>query len=91
MAEHVLQSVAFRKNWLSAEIEKDAKGFARTAPALAQSPHGSARRQPFLLERFTAETHTGYNTYGGPSVRRCTHARLLERPAGADCRRRPTR
>ena len=29
---------------------RDAKGFVRTGPALAQSPHWTARRQPFLLE-----------------------------------------
>jgi thioredoxin reductase (NADPH) len=39
-----------RTDWLPAEIEKDAKQFIRTGPSLAQSPHWSARRQPFLLE-----------------------------------------
>jgi thioredoxin reductase (NADPH) len=39
-----------RTDWLPAEIERDAKGFVRTGPALAQSPHWTARRQPFLLE-----------------------------------------
>ena len=29
---------------------RDAKGFVRTGPALAQSPHWTGRRQPFLLE-----------------------------------------
>ena len=32
------------------EIERDAKGFVRTGPALAESPHWTGRRQPFLLE-----------------------------------------
>jgi thioredoxin reductase (NADPH) len=39
-----------RTDWLPPEIERDAKGFVRTGPALAQSPHWTARRQPFLLE-----------------------------------------
>ena len=39
-----------RTDWLPPEIESDAKGFVRTGPALAQSPHWTARRQPFLLE-----------------------------------------
>ncbi len=39
-----------RTDWLPAEIERDAKGFVQTGPALAKSPHWTARRQPFLLE-----------------------------------------
>src|SRR5207237_4841828 len=39
-----------RTDWLPPEIERDAKGFVRTGPALARSPHWSRRRQPFLLE-----------------------------------------
>ena len=39
-----------RTDWLPPEIERDAKGFVRTGPALAQSPHWTGRRQPFLLE-----------------------------------------
>jgi thioredoxin reductase (NADPH) len=39
-----------RTDWLPPEIERDAKGFVLTGPALARSPHRSARRQPFLLE-----------------------------------------
>jgi thioredoxin reductase (NADPH) len=39
-----------RTDWLPPEIERDAKGFVRTGPALLQSPHWTARRQPFLLE-----------------------------------------
>jgi thioredoxin reductase (NADPH) len=39
-----------RTDWLPPEIERDAKGFVRTGPALAKSPHWTARRQPFLLE-----------------------------------------
>jgi thioredoxin reductase (NADPH) len=31
-------------------VERDAQGFVRTGPALAQSPHWTARRHPFLLE-----------------------------------------
>jgi thioredoxin reductase (NADPH) len=39
-----------RTDWLPPEVERDAKGFVRTGPALAQSPHWTARRQPYLLE-----------------------------------------
>jgi thioredoxin reductase (NADPH) len=39
-----------RTDWLPAQIERDDKGFVRTGPALATSPHWPARRQPFLLE-----------------------------------------
>jgi thioredoxin reductase (NADPH) len=39
-----------RTDWLPPEIERDAKGFVRTGPALARSPHWTARRHPFLLE-----------------------------------------
>ncbi len=39
-----------RTDWLPPEIERDAKGFVQTGPALAHSPHWTARRQPFLLE-----------------------------------------
>src|SRR6266850_5648118 len=37
-------------DWLPPEIERDTKEFIRTGPALAQSPHWTLRRQPFLLE-----------------------------------------
>src|SRR4029077_13740842 len=39
-----------RTDWLPPEIERDARGFVQTGPALAQSPHWTARRQPYLLE-----------------------------------------
>ncbi len=39
-----------RTDWLPAEVERDDKSFVRTGPALAQSPHWSMRRHPFLLE-----------------------------------------
>jgi thioredoxin reductase (NADPH) len=39
-----------RTDWLPPEIERDAKGFVRTGAALAQSPHWTTRRQPFLVE-----------------------------------------
>ncbi len=37
-------------DWLPVEIERDEKRFVRTGPAMAQSAHWTARRQPFLLE-----------------------------------------
>ena len=39
-----------RTDWLPAEVERDAKGFVTTGAAVAQSPHWSASRAPFLLE-----------------------------------------
>jgi thioredoxin reductase (NADPH) len=39
-----------RTDWLPPQIERDAEGFIQTGAALAQSPHWTARRQPFLLE-----------------------------------------
>jgi thioredoxin reductase (NADPH) len=39
-----------RTDWLPPEIERDAAGFIRTGPALAESPHWTSRRHPFLLE-----------------------------------------
>jgi thioredoxin reductase (NADPH) len=39
-----------RTDWLPEDVERDEKGFVRTGPALARSPHWTARRQPFLLE-----------------------------------------
>lgn len=39
-----------RTEWLPPEIERDAKGFIMTGPSLAQSPHWTGKRQPFLLE-----------------------------------------
>jgi thioredoxin reductase (NADPH) len=39
-----------RTDWLPPEIERDAKGFVRTGPELAESPYWTARRPPFLLE-----------------------------------------
>jgi thioredoxin reductase (NADPH) len=39
-----------RTDWLPTEIEKDARNFIRTGAAVAQSPHWTLPRQPFLLE-----------------------------------------
>jgi len=39
-----------RTDWLPPEIEKDTKNFIRTGPALSESAHWTAMRQPFLLE-----------------------------------------
>jgi thioredoxin reductase (NADPH) len=36
--------------WLPPEIDRDAKGFVLTGAAVAQSPHWSLNRAPFLLE-----------------------------------------
>jgi len=39
-----------RTDWLPPEIERDAKNFIRTGPSLAESPHWTVKRQPFILE-----------------------------------------
>ena len=39
-----------RTDWLPSEIEKDEKNFVRTGIDLANSPHWTTKRQPFLLE-----------------------------------------
>jgi thioredoxin reductase (NADPH) len=39
-----------RCDWIPPEIERDDKGFVRTGLSVAQSPHWTAKRQPFLLE-----------------------------------------
>jgi thioredoxin reductase (NADPH) len=39
-----------RTDWLPTEIERDDKSFIRTGATVAESPHWTARRQPFLLE-----------------------------------------
>jgi thioredoxin reductase (NADPH) len=39
-----------RTEWLPPEVERDTRGFVRTGPDLAASPHWTLRRQPFLLE-----------------------------------------
>ena len=39
-----------RTDWLPVEIEKDAKAFVRTGSSLAQSPHWTLPRDPYLLE-----------------------------------------
>ena len=39
-----------RTDWLPPEIERDARGFIRTGADVAQSPHWTSRRHPFLLE-----------------------------------------
>jgi thioredoxin reductase (NADPH) len=37
-------------DWLPPEIERDSRHFVLTGPAMAQSPHWTGRRQPYLLE-----------------------------------------
>ena len=39
-----------RTDWLPPEIVRDSKGFVQTGPSVAQSPHWTSKRQPFLLE-----------------------------------------
>jgi thioredoxin reductase (NADPH) len=39
-----------RTDWLPPEVERDPKSFVCTGASLAQSPHWTLKRQPFLLE-----------------------------------------
>jgi thioredoxin reductase (NADPH) len=39
-----------RTDWLPPEIDRDTKGFVKTGPSVAKSPHWKAARDPFLLE-----------------------------------------
>ena len=43
-------AAGLQQEWLPPEVQRDAKGFVRTGPELAQTGHWSARRPPFLLE-----------------------------------------
>lgn len=62
-----------RTDWLPAEIERDPKGFVNTGPALGQSPHWTARRQPFLLETSRAGVFAAGDVRSG-SVKRVASA-----------------
>ena len=58
-----------RTDWLPPEIERDAKGFVQTGPALAKSPHWTARRQPFLLETSHSGVFAAGDVRSGSSKR----------------------
>src|SRR5437762_1878150 len=58
-----------RTDWLPPEVERDAKGFVHTGPALAKSPHWTARRQPFLLETSHAGVFAAGDVRSGSSKR----------------------
>jgi thioredoxin reductase (NADPH) len=62
-----------RTDWLPPEIERDAKGFVQTGPALAKSPHWTANRQPFLLESSRAGVFAAGDVRSG-SVKRVASA-----------------
>jgi thioredoxin reductase (NADPH) len=62
-----------RTDWLPPEVERDAKGFVRTGPALAESPHWSRQRQPFLLETSRAGVFAAGDVRSG-SVKRVASA-----------------
>ena len=62
-----------RTDWLPPEVERDARGFVRTGPALAQSPHWSRRRSPFLLETSRAGVFAAGDVRAG-SVKRVASA-----------------
>jgi thioredoxin reductase (NADPH) len=58
-----------RTDWLPPEIERDAKGFVRTGPDLAQSPHWTVRRPPFLLETSHAGVFAAGDVRSGSAKR----------------------
>jgi thioredoxin reductase (NADPH) len=58
-----------RTNWLPAEIERDAKGFVRTGPDLAQSPYWTERRPPFMLETSHAGVFAAGDVRSGSAKR----------------------
>ena len=62
-----------RTDWLPPEVERDARGFVRTGPALAASPHWTARRPPFLLETSRAGVFAAGDVRSG-SVKRVASA-----------------
>jgi thioredoxin reductase (NADPH) len=62
-----------RTDWLPPEVERDAKGFVRTGPPLARSPHWSRPRQPFLLETSRAGVFAAGDVRSG-SVKRVASA-----------------
>jgi thioredoxin reductase (NADPH) len=62
-----------RTDWLPPEIERDAAGFVRTGAALAQSPHWTSRRHPFLLETSHAGVFAAGDVRSG-SVKRVASA-----------------
>ncbi len=62
-----------RTDWLPAEIERDAKGFVRTGPALVQSTHWTPARPPFFLETSHAGVFAAGDVRSG-SVKRVASA-----------------
>jgi CRP-like cAMP-binding protein len=62
-----------RTDWLPPEVERDAKGFVRTGPALGRSPFWSRRRAPFLLETSRAGVFAPGDVRSG-SVKRVASA-----------------
>jgi len=62
-----------RTDWLPPEIEKDTKNFIRTGPALSESAHWTAMRQPFLLETSRPGVFAAGDVRGG-SIKRVASA-----------------
>jgi thioredoxin reductase (NADPH) len=62
-----------RTDWLPPEIERDAKGFVTTGPAVAHSKQWTPRRSPFLLETSRAGVFAAGDVRSG-SVKRVASA-----------------
>ena len=62
-----------RTDWLPPEIERDDKHFVRTGITLTESPHWTAKRQPFLLETSRAGVFAAGDVRSG-SVKRVASA-----------------
>ena len=60
-------------DWLPPEIERDEKGFIKTGPAVAHSPHGRRGRPPGALETSRPGIFAAGDVRSG-SVKRCAAA-----------------
>jgi thioredoxin reductase (NADPH) len=58
-----------RTDWLPDAIERDSKGFVRTGPDVAQSPHWTDRRPPLLLETSRAGVFAAGDVRSGSAKR----------------------
>ena len=62
-----------RTDWLPPEVERDAKQYVRTGPAVARSPYWPGRRHPFFLETSRPGVFAAWDVRSG-SVKRVSSA-----------------